>query len=141
MWLGRNRAGALVFCFAALVSSAQSVKFCEGELGTAPWVCEGVSPVNPDVYSDAWLPVPNAAPGNPVTYEQIAGKPAFDDATGERNSNAAVFALTDGSYQCMLAESNGEAALFDAPEGEFPAFSPRSWHVPEAKAIRTAADA
>lgn len=128
MQLVSKGAGALACCFAALVSSAQSVKFCEGELGTAPWACETVSPVNPGVYSATWLPVPNAAPGNPVTYEQIAGEPAFDDITGERNGNAAVFAITEGYYQCMLAESNGEAALFDAPEGQSPVFTPAcSW--------------
>lgn len=127
MQLGSKGAGGLACCFAALVSSAQGVKFCEGELGTAPWACETVSPVNPDVYSAAWQPVPNAAPGNPVTYEQIAGEPAFDITTGERNGNAAVFVLTEGYYQCMLAESNGEAALFDAPEGWSPVFAPCSW--------------
>lgn len=41
------------------------------------------------------------------------------DETGERTDagGAAVYALTAGGYWCMLAESNGEAALFDAPEG------------------------
>jgi len=115
MQIGSKKgAGALACCFAALVSSAQGIKFCEGELGTAPWACEAVSPVNPGVYSAAWLPVPNAAPGNPVMYQQIASGGA-----------AKVFVLTDGSYQCMLAESclltddsyQCEAALFDAPEG------------------------
>eukprot|EP00752_Nemacystus_decipiens_P002140 g2039.t1 len=43
------------------------------------------------------------------------------DETGERTdaSGAAVYALTAGGYWCMLAESDGEAALFDAPEGGF----------------------
>lgn len=42
----------------------------------------------------------------------------FDEA-GERSDagGAAVYTLTAGSYWCMLAESNGEATLFDAPEG------------------------
>lgn len=33
------------------------------------------------------------------------------------HAKAAVFVLTAGSYFCMVAESNGEAVLFDAPEG------------------------
>ncbi|CAM9795943.1 unnamed protein product, partial [Laminaria digitata] len=52
-------------------------------------------------------------------YKQIAGEPAFDEDTGLRNNNSAVFVLTEGVYFCMLAESNGEAVLFDAPEGAF----------------------
>lgn len=42
------------------------------------------------------------------------------DEIGQRSDDggSAVFALTDGAYWCMLAESNGEAALFDAPEGD-----------------------
>ena len=42
----------------------------------------------------------------------------FDEA-GERinTGGAAVYTLFAGSYWCMLAESNGEATLFDAPEG------------------------
>ena len=115
MRLGSVASVALV---CSLVSIGQSDKFCEGELGESPWSCETVSPVNPEVYSAGWLPLPSATPGNPALYQQIAGEPAFDEATGERNGNAAVFALYDGTaYQCMLAESNGVAALFDAPEG------------------------
>eukprot|EP00903_Cladosiphon_okamuranus_P019583 g18011.t1 len=116
-----------------------SVKFCEGELGTAPWACETLSPVNPDVYSSAWKPVPNAAPGNPVTYQQVAGEPAFDVTTGERNGNAAVFVLTEGYYQCIVAESKSEAALFDAPEGSFTSsttpFPSSSWLPESIKAL------
>lgn len=60
---------------------------------------------------------------NPTTWVQVAGDPvSFDATTGARISSplgsAAVFALTEGSYFCMLVESDGEAALFDAPEGE-----------------------
>ncbi|CAM9874646.1 unnamed protein product, partial [Choristocarpus tenellus] len=51
-------------------------------------------------------------------YQQIGGLDAFD-ADGTRNSNPAVFILTEGTYFCMIAESEGEAALFDAPEGSF----------------------
>jgi len=72
-------AGALVCSFAALISSAQSDKFCEGELGELPWSCDPVTPVNPEVYSAAWLPLPSAAAGNPTMYQQIAGEPAFDE--------------------------------------------------------------
>lgn len=41
------------------------------------------------------------------------------DETGKRSDagGSAVYALFAGVYWCMLAESNGEAALFDAPEG------------------------
>ena len=60
---------------------------------------------------------------NPTTWVQVAGDPvSFDATTGARISSppgsAAVFALTEGSYFCMLVESDGEAALFDAPEGK-----------------------
>lgn len=71
------------------------------------------------------LPPPGSPdPANPIVYKQISGdQVTFDATTGERaagdGSSAAVFALTDGLYWCMLAESNGEAALFDAPEGIF----------------------
>lgn len=43
----------------------------------------------------------------------------FDEETGERidTNGAAVYGLFAGMYWCMLAESNGEAALFDVPEG------------------------
>lgn len=61
-------------------------------------------------------------PLNPVRYKQIAGAPvSFDADTGERTASdvesGAVFVLTEGLYFCMVAESNSEAALFDAPEG------------------------
>lgn len=65
----------------------------------------------------------NPDPSNPSRYQQIAGLPvSFDADTGARvpaedGSGAAVFVLTDGVYFCMIAESEGEAALFDAPEG------------------------
>lgn len=41
------------------------------------------------------------------------------DETGERidAGGAAVYVLLGGAHWCMLAESNGEAILFDAPEG------------------------
>lgn len=109
--------GALSCSFAALVLSAHSWQsFCEGELGEAPWDCETFSPVTPDAYTTEWLPLPSSvSSGNSLTYVQIAGLPAFDEVTGERTGNAAVFVLTDGNHQCMLAESRGEAALFDAP--------------------------
>ena len=46
-------------------------------------------------------------------------KPAFDEATGKRNGNDLVFVLTKVDAPVhMLAESNDEAALFDAPVGE-----------------------
>lgn len=69
---------------------------------------------------DELLPLPGTTdPLNPVLYRQISGLPIFDE-TGERSDAggaAAVYALTAGGYWCMLAESNGEAVLFDAPEG------------------------
>lgn len=52
-----------------------------------------------------------------VVHVQIAGEPAVFGAARE-HAKAAVFVLTAGSYFCMVAESNGEAALFDAPEGK-----------------------
>lgn len=71
---------------------------------------------------DELLPLPGSPDAaNPVLYKQISGEPVtFDAVTGERNADGrtAVFALTEGVYWCLLAESNGEAALFDAPEGE-----------------------
>lgn len=73
---------------------------------------------------DELLPLPGSPDAaNPVLYKQISGQPVtFDAVTGERSGDdgggTAVFALTEGVYWCLLAESNGEAALFDAPEGE-----------------------
>lgn len=62
-------------------------------------------------------------PANPLTYKQISGEPvSFDATTGERTneySPGAVFAIHGVAYWCTLAESNGEAVLFDAPEGIF----------------------
>ena len=68
---------------------------------------------------DELLPLPGTPdPLNPVLYQQISGSPMFDE-TGERTNagGAAVYTLTAGGYWCMLAESNGEATLFGAPEG------------------------
>ena len=43
-------------------------------------------------------------------------KPAFDEATDKRNGNDLVFVLTKVDAPVhVLAESNDEAALFDAP--------------------------
>ena len=80
-----------------------------------------ISSSQPQVFDgqDELLPIPGAIdPLNPVLYRQISGSPVFDEA-GERSDagGAAVFALTAGGFWCMLAESDGEAALFDAPEG------------------------
>ena len=74
---------------------------------------------------DDFLPLPGSpGPGGSVKYKQIAGEPVtFDADSGARNNSpasgsAAVFVLKGGAYFCMLAESDGEAALFDAPEGD-----------------------
>lgn len=110
---------------AALLLSAapgtycQSGKFCQGEMGQMGWTCDPLASVPPEVYAgaDEFSPLPgNPDPANPVVYKQIAGGPAFD-ASGVRRDTAAVFAIHGGAYFCMLAESDGEAALFDAPEG------------------------
>ena len=115
--LCRPIAAALLLVSAATVAHGQSQRFCEGELGQANWACETFSPVSAEVFEE-FLPLPgspNAA--NPTKYKQIAGDLAFDKDTGMRNDKSAVFVLTEGTYFCMLAESNGEAVLFDAPEG------------------------
>ena len=68
-------------------------------------------------------PLPGSPdPANPTKWVQVGGDPvSFDAVTGARISSppgsAALFALTEGFYFCMLVESDGEAALFDAPEG------------------------
>lgn len=99
------------------VSHAQNQRFCEGELGQADWACDVFTPVSPEVFEE-FLPLPGSPdPENPAMYRQIAGDPAFDEGTGLRNDNSAVFVLTEGTYFTLLAESNGEAVLFDAPEG------------------------
>ncbi|CAN0190058.1 unnamed protein product, partial [Discosporangium mesarthrocarpum] len=72
-------------------------------------------------------------------YQQIAGNPAFD-ADGSRNDNSAVFVITEGVYFFMVAESNGVATLFDAPEGKGKqvfneAFPTSSWIPESIKAI------
>lgn len=113
----RVTAAVLVYSSATYFVRGQTRRFCEGELGDAGWVCEDVQPVNPDVYEDFYTLPGTPDPANPARYKQIAGDPAFDAVTGLRNDNSAVFVITEGVFFCMLAESNGEAALFDAPEG------------------------
>lgn len=74
-------------------------------------------PINPHVWED-FLPIPDGGSSgnasNPVMYKQIGG----NKASGSSEGTTAVYALTEGAYFCMLAESGGEAVLFDAPEGE-----------------------
>lgn len=114
--LAKVTTALLVFASATFVCG-QTGKFCEGELGDANWVCGDVHPLAPDTY-EQFFPLPGTPdPANPAMFKQIAGDPAFDEVTGLRNDNAAVFVITEGVFFCMLAESNGEAALFDAPEG------------------------
>lgn len=111
------KAATAVTLLLAATTSVQSQHFCQGELGEAGWACESLSPIPPEVFAE-FFPLPGSPdPANPVKYKQIAGEPAFDEATGARNSNSAVFVLTEGTYFCMVAESQGEASLFDAPEG------------------------
>ena len=91
---------------------------CEGELGETGWACDSFAPVPSEVF-ETFDPLPGTPdPSNPTRYRQIEGQPAFDEDSGERNSNPAVFVLTEGIVFCMLVESDGEAALFDVPEGE-----------------------
>lgn len=117
-----SRSLALLLLLSATTSiSGQSNSVCEGELGQPNWTCETLAPVPADAYDGAELFQPLPGNGvdsaNPVKYQQIAGREALDFASGERNDNAAVFVLTEGTYFCMVVESDGEAALFDAPEG------------------------
>eukprot|EP00903_Cladosiphon_okamuranus_P020686 g18993.t2 len=104
--------------------SGQSVKRCEGDMGTPDWVCDPLTPVPLDAFGE-FYPLPGAQdPANPVKFVQIAGTSSFDVVTGERNNGtgsdaAAMYVLTDGCYFCMLAESDHEAVLFDAPESAF----------------------
>ena len=116
--LSRALAGVgLLLAFVTALVSGQSQRFCEGELGEANWACDAVSPIPPEVFEE-FLPLPGSPdPSNPTKYKQIAGEPAFDEDTGIRSDGSAVFVLTEGLYFCMLAESNGVAVLFDAPEG------------------------
>ena len=114
---------------AATVARGQTQRFCEGQLGQTDWACDSLAPVSPEVFEE-FLPLPGVPdPANPAKYKQIAGEPAFDEGTGLRNDKSAVFALTDGIYFCMLAESNGEAVLFDAPEGIYTPPPPRKLRV------------
>lgn len=53
------------------------------------------------------MPVPGGDAANPVLYKRVTGA----------DGGGAVYVLTEGAFWCMLAESEGEAALFDAPEG------------------------
>lgn len=109
-------AAVLAFSSATFVDG-QTRKYCEGDLGDAGWVCEDVVPVSADAYEDFYTLPGTPDPLNPATYKQIAGEPAFDEDTGLRNDNSAVFVITDGVFFCMIAESNGVATLFNAPEG------------------------
>lgn len=105
----------LLLTTGSLAQSTPSV--CDGKIGEAKWTCDPLTPIPPDTFDTDFLPLPGSPdPTNPTRYKQIAGSPAFDEETGERNSDAAVFVLTEGFYMCMLAESDGAAALFDAPE-------------------------
>ncbi|CAM9242475.1 unnamed protein product [Scytosiphon promiscuus] len=128
-----------LFACAVTISGVRANKLCEGELGQANWACETLSPVSATVFGE-FLPLPgDPDPANPILYEQISGEPAFDEVTGERTGNSAAFVLTDGTYMAMLAESNGEAALFDAPEGSFTSsttpFPTSSWLPESMKAL------
>lgn len=112
--------GAALLLSAAPGAYSQSGRFCEGEVGVLPWTCDPLAAVPAEAYrgADELSTLPgNPDPANPVIYKQIAGEPAFD-ASGKRRDTAAVFAIKGGDYFCMLAESRGEAALFDSPEGE-----------------------
>lgn len=114
--------GAVAFLlYISSVGAQSNGKFCEGELGEIGWDCEFLGTVDTDEIADNFSPLPGSPDAaNPVVYKQIAGDPAFDDS-GVRTDTAAIFALHDSeSYLCMLAESNGEAALFDSPEGKTP---------------------
>lgn len=112
------------FCGAVLLLSSTSVtsqsdgKFCTGELGETGWDCESLGTIPADQLYDVYSTLPGSPdPSNPVVYKQIAGEPAFD-SSGNRVDSPAIFVLYDAAtYFCMLIESNGEAALFDAPEG------------------------
>lgn len=100
-----------LFSFLFATAGAQSVKRCEGDIGSPGWVCESLTPIPLDAFGE-FYPLPGSQdPANPVKFKQIAGKPSFDVVTGERNNTTgssstegAVFVLTDGSYFCMLAE-------------------------------------
>ena len=116
---------AAVVLLVSLVTGAfgQTSRYCEGELGQTDWACDTLSPVSAEVFEE-FLPLPGSPdPANPAKYKQIAGDLAFDEDTSMRNDKSAVFVLTEGTYFCMLAESNGEAVLFDAPEGLDHSFS------------------
>ena len=114
--LAKITAAVLVFNSATFVG-AQTRPYCEGELGDAGWLCEDVEPIAADTYGEFYTLPGSPDPANPARYKQIAGAPAFDEDTGLRNDNTAVFVITEGVFFCMLAESNGTAALFNAPEG------------------------
>lgn len=117
--LSRAMVAVVLLVSAATFAHGQTQRFCEGELGQADWACEALSPVAAEVFEE-FLPLPGSPdPANPAKYKQIAGDLGFDEDTGMRNDKAAVFVVTEGTYFCMLAESNGEAVLFDAPEGSF----------------------
>lgn len=106
-------------------------------MGETDWVCDSLTPVPLDLFEE-FLPLPgDTDPANPIKYKQIAGASSFDEVTGARynataSNDAAVFVLTEGVYFCMLAESGGEAVLFDAPECKWQfdfvsLFCPRSY--------------
>ena len=115
--LVRVTAAALAFFLSPTFVHGQTRKYCEGDLGDADWVCEDVEPIAADTYEDFYTLPGNPDPLNPARYKQIAGEPAFDEDTGLRNGNSAVFVITETVFFCMLAESNGVATLFNAPEG------------------------
>ncbi|CAN0599840.1 unnamed protein product, partial [Laminaria digitata] len=96
--LSRAMAAAVLLASAATVAHGQTHRFCEGELGQTDWACETMSPVSPEVFEE-FLPLPGTPdPANPAKYKQIAGDLAFDEDTGMRNGNSAVFVLTEGTY-------------------------------------------
>lgn len=69
-------------------------------------------------YEFAWGGASNGSTTSSTTSgSSIAGIDNRSISRGGGAAASAVFALTDGAYFCMLAESGGEAVLFDAPEG------------------------
>jgi len=59
------------------------------------------TPIPLEVFGE-FYPLPGAEEANPLRYSQVTGTNGTESADGSK-----VFAITGGSYICMLAESNG----------------------------------
>ncbi|CAN0043529.1 unnamed protein product, partial [Ectocarpus sp. 12 AP-2014] len=76
----------LFISFPSKLCESQSVKRCEGDVGETGWICDSLTPINPDVWEE-FLPIPDVdgsgTGSNPVMYKQIGGNNATATSSSE----------------------------------------------------------